>query len=172
MNEVDKKNPGPDPSKTQLKKDADKLHDLGASLVKLPMSVLENFALPDNLMSAIKLAKSIKQNRAIKRQLQYIAKVLRQQDTAQLQKKFQNYHLKINLNNELFHACEQWRDRFLNDDKSVFKEFLASFPDANRQQLRQLQRSAIAEKGLEKPPKYTRLLFKFIEESFETLKDD
>ncbi|VAW77810.1 hypothetical protein MNBD_GAMMA12-1079 [hydrothermal vent metagenome] len=172
MNDADKKDSSPDPSKTQLKKEADKLHDLGASLVKLPMSVLENFSLSDNLMSGIKLAKSIKQNRAIKRQMQYIAKVLRQQDTTQLQKEFQNYHLKINQNNDTFHAYEQWRDRFLNDDKTVFKEFLAAYSDVNRQQLHQLQRNAITENNLEKPPKYTRLLFKFIKDSIEGSTDN
>jgi len=160
-----------EPSKTQLKKEADKLYDLGASLVKLPNSVLRNFSLPDNLADAIKLAKSIKQNRAIKRQMQLVAKILRQQDTTQIEKDFSNYSLQINQTKKEFHAHEKWRDRFLSDDSSVFSEFLIKYPSVDRQHLGQLQRNALTEKKQEKPPKYARLLFKYIKDSLENSDD-
>ncbi len=154
-------------SRSQLKREADILHELGRDLVKLPVSVLQGFSLPDNLFEAIKFAKSIKQNRAIKRQMQYVAKILRQLDTTQLQKEYRHYFLKINQNKDEFHACEDWRDKFLNNDKSVFSDFLEKYPSVDRQHLRQLQRNALTEKEQQKSPKYARILYKYLKDSIE-----
>lgn len=155
------------PSKTQLKRQADELQALGNALVKLPISVLENFSLPDNLLSAIKVAQSINKNRGLKRQMQYIGKLMRQQDTDKIQKAYNVYFSQKARKKDEFHVYEDWRDKFLNNEKTVFNDFLEQYPNVDRQHLRQLQRNALSEKSQEKPPKYARLLFKYIKESIE-----
>lgn len=155
------------PSKSQLKRDADKLQALGSALVKLPISLLNNFPLPDDLFDAIKTAQSLKQNRALKRQLQFIGKLMRQHDTDKIQAMYDNYHLLQQQKKDQFHCYEDWRDRFLNNDNSAFSEFISQYPHTDRQRLHQLQRQAINEKEQQKPPKYARLLFSFLKENMD-----
>jgi len=159
------------PSKSQLKREAEKLQELGSTLVKLPVSVLSKFFLPEDLFDAIKFAQSIKKNGALKRQLQFIGKLMRQHDTVKIQEIYNNYYLKQNQNKKEFHIYENWRDKFLNNDKSTFEEFITQYPDVDRQHLRQLQRLAIKEKKLDKPPKYARQLFSYIKENINQTKD-
>jgi len=160
------------PSKSQLKRQAKKLHELGSVLVKLPMSVLINFPLPDDLFDAIKLAKSIKQNRGLKRQLLFIGKLMRQHDTDKIEEMYNNYYFEQDRKRKEFHLYEDWRDKFLNNDKTAFSDFIALYPDVDRQHLSQLQRNAISEKKLQKPPKYARLLFKYIKEHIDKNKSE
>ncbi|MFV2060168.1 MAG: ribosome biogenesis factor YjgA [Gammaproteobacteria bacterium] len=155
------------PSKSQLKRDAENLQELGSALVKLPHSVLDKFPLPEDLLEAIKLAKSIRQNGALKRQLQFIGKLMRNHDTNKIKEMYDNYHLKIRQKNNNFHIYEDWRDKFLSNDESVFNDFITECPDVDRQHLRQLQRLSINEIKQQKAPKNSRLLFKFIKESID-----
>ncbi|MDH3948291.1 MAG: DUF615 domain-containing protein, partial [Gammaproteobacteria bacterium] len=65
-------------SKTQRKRDAHALQELGESLVKLNKSALEQIPLPADLHAAIAEAQRLHQRGALKRQLQYIGKLMRQ----------------------------------------------------------------------------------------------
>ncbi|VAW99367.1 UPF0307 protein YjgA [hydrothermal vent metagenome] len=160
------------PSKSQLKREADNLQKLGNDLVNLPMSVLSKFPLPDELFDAIKLAQSIKKNGALKRQLQFIGKLMRQIDTQNIQEMYDNYYLKQNQIKKDFHIYENWRDRFLNNDETAFNDFITSYPKTDRQQLRQLQRHAINERKQQKPPKYARQLYSFLKNIIEQNNND
>ncbi len=155
------------PSKSQLKRDAENLQKLGSDLVNLPISVLNKFPLPEDLFDAIKLAQSIKKNGALKRQLQFIGKLMRQIDTQNIKEMYDNYYLKQNQSKKDFHIYENWRDRFLNSDTTVFDEFITAYPNTDRQQLHQLQRHAINEKKQQKTPKNARLLYSFIKTIIE-----
>jgi len=155
------------PSKSQLKRDAEKLQDFGSHLVKLPISVLNKFPIPDDLFDAIKLAQSIRQNSALKRQLHYIGKIIRHHDNEiieKIQDSYDKHYIKQYHNTTQFHLYENWRDKFINNDKSVFDHFIAEYPDLDRQRLHQLQRQAIKERQLQKTPKYARLLFNYLKE--------
>ena len=160
------------PSKSQLKREAEKLQELGSSLVKLPNSVLKKFPLPDDLFDAIKLAQSIRQNGALKRQLQFIGKLMRQHDTDKIQEMYNSYYLRQNQNKKKFHIYEDWRDKFLSNDKTVFNDFIAQYPDVDRQHLHQLIRQSLNETKQQKPPKYARLLFSFIKENIDKKNKD
>ena len=73
----------PPPSKSQRKRDATALQDLGEQLVKLTPVQLSRVPLPDELLAAVRLARSITQRGGHKRQLQYIGKLMRQLDEAE-----------------------------------------------------------------------------------------
>mgnify|MGYP000995071094 FL=1 len=66
------------PSKSQRKRDATALQDLGAQLVKLTSAQLNRIPLPDDLLAAVRAAQAMPQRGAHKRQLQYIGKLMRQ----------------------------------------------------------------------------------------------
>jgi len=73
----------PPPSKSQRKRDATALQDLGEQLVKLTPAQLSRVPLPDKLLAAVQLAQGITQRGGHKRQLQYIGKLMRQLEEAE-----------------------------------------------------------------------------------------
>lgn len=82
--EIDPDPPDPEaslpPSKTQRKRDATALQNLGEQLVKLTPTQLNRIPLPDEVLAAVRMARTISQRGGRKRQLQYIGKLMRQID--------------------------------------------------------------------------------------------
>lgn len=150
------------PSKSQRKRDAEKSQELGTALVKLAMTELAQFELPDELIDAIKFARTISQHGALKRQLQFIGKLMRNIDCEPIQRIYDDLQHTRHQQARILHSCEQWRDKLIHGGKNTLTEFLDQFPQADHQQLRHLLRQAMKEFQLNKSPKSTRLLFKFI----------
>lgn len=72
------------PSKSQRKRDATALQDLGEALVKRTPAQLQRIQLPDEVLAAVRSAQTITQRGGRKRQLQYIGKLMRQLDEAEI----------------------------------------------------------------------------------------
>ena len=69
-------------SRTQKKKEALSLQDLGERLVKLSDGQLKQIDLPENVLAAMKAAKTIKKHTPRARQMQYIGALMRKCDPA------------------------------------------------------------------------------------------
>lgn len=67
-------------SKSQRKRDAAAIHTLADTLVGLASSSLAKMPLSENVMSAIRFAHTLKAHGAKRRQMQYIAKLMRDED--------------------------------------------------------------------------------------------
>ena len=65
---------------------------------------------------------------------------------------------------EAFHKVEEWRDQLIAGDNDLMNELVTQFENADRQHLRQLVRNATKEAQQNKPPKASRLLFKYLNE--------
>jgi Uncharacterized protein conserved in bacteria len=68
------------PSKSQRKREATALQDLGAQLVKLTSTQLSRLPLPEDLLAAVRAAQAMPQRGAHQRQLQFIGKLMRRID--------------------------------------------------------------------------------------------
>ena len=68
------------PSKSQRKREAAALQDLGEQLVKLTPAQLHRIPLPEELLATVRLTQTIAQRGGRKRQMQYIGKLMRQLD--------------------------------------------------------------------------------------------
>jgi ribosome-associated protein len=66
-----------------------------------------------------------------------------------------------------FAQLENWRDRLIAQGSPVIEEFVQQHPEADRQQLRNLQRQANRERELKKPPAAARKLFAYLREITE-----
>ncbi len=77
-------------SKTEKKRDALLLQELGEELFKLPATAIEKIALPEEIYSAVKFAKSIKSRGALKRQLKYIGVLIRKIDPEPIKEALRN----------------------------------------------------------------------------------
>ncbi|EDY86108.1 hypothetical protein GP5015_2018 [gamma proteobacterium HTCC5015] len=146
-------------SKSQQKRDAHALTDLGKTLIDFAASDLDKIPLSDELRKAIIAAQGMKKG-ALKRQTQFIGKQLRKIDTEAIQKAVDDIlHARKSAGRE-FKQLEQWRDRLLSDDKSALTDFIGQYPHADVQRLRQLIRNAQKEQSQSKPPKAFRELFR------------
>ena len=151
-------------SKSQRKRDAHALQALGESLVKLNKSALAQIPLPDDLRNAIDEARRLHQHGALKRQLQYIGKLMRQCDVEPIRTAFEKVTNSFREDVEQHHELEQWRDRLLSDGDPALEKLLTEHPEVDRQHLRQLIRTAQKETASGKLPKAARELFRYLRE--------
>lgn len=160
---MNRKKPGKDPteppSKTQLKREMLELQELGESLIDLPESELAELALPDRLLSAVRDAKKMSKRGALHRQKQFIGKVMRTIDATPLREALVQRENRARTAVARLHIVEKWRDRLLGEGDAALKEFIDEQPAADRQHIRQLVRSASAERKRDAPPRASRLLF-------------
>ncbi|MCL2898117.1 ribosome biogenesis factor YjgA [Brenneria tiliae] len=154
-------------SKSEIKRDAEALKDLGAELVELGKNALEKIPLDDDLRAAIELAQRIKKE-GRRRQLQLIGKMLRARDPEPIQAALDKLKNRHNQQVVLFHKLELLRDRLVAEGDDAIPDILALYPSADRQQLRSLVRNAQKEKAANKPPKSTRQIFQYLRELSET----
>ncbi len=155
-------------SKSQLKREVNALQDLGTAIVKLGAKDLTKIPLPDKLADAIREARRLNSHSALRRQMQYIGRLMRDIDPEPIQQALDAIRLCGQQSAAHFHAIEQWRDRLISEGQPALNEFIGQHPQADRQQLRQLMLNAIKETKLEKPPKSARNLFRLLKEILDT----
>jgi ribosome-associated protein len=154
----------PAPSKSQRKRDAQALQQLGSSLLDLPASEWLALGLPDRLIAALTEARRIRAHGARKRQLQYIGKLMREVDPQPIQRHFERLRQKRREQARHQQQLEHWRDRLLEEGDSAIEACLEAHPRADRQRLRQLVRQARKERDHQQPPAASRALFRYLRE--------
>ena len=151
------------PSKTKVKKQMHDLQDLGEELVELSKEHLAEIEIPDNLRLAVREVKKIKSFGAIKRQMQYIGKLMRDVDTAPILAKLDVWKGKSQQHIAYMHQLERWRNRLLESDNAL-TELLSAHPQADAQRLRTLIRNAQKEMEAGKSPRNFREIFQVLRE--------
>lgn len=157
-------------SKSALKRESAAKQKLGESLTALTNHQLDELNLSDDLRRAVEslqrlLKKGAKAHGGMKRQKQYIGKLMRYTEIEPIQAKIDEWQNVSDAGKVFLHRMEQWRDRILKDGDQAIEELYSTFSltDQNhRQNLRQFHRQANKEKIANKPPKSSRLLFKFL----------
>jgi ribosome-associated protein len=153
-------------SKTRKKQEMSELQNLGAQLVKLSASQLARLPLSDDLLVAIRDYRRFTKHEAIRRQLQYIGRLMRRVDPKPIQQQLDVWRGQSAQATGLMHKIERWRERLLAEE-SALAEFVQDVPGVDVTQLRQLIRNARKETGENKPPKSSRALFRLIREALE-----
>lgn len=152
-------------SKSELKRHMAKLQQLGEELVKLSAADLAKIPLDEQLSDAIALARKIRNKReGFRRQLQYIGKLMRSRDEEPLQQALDRIKGLDAQSKADFHRLEHWRDQIVSEQDSAINAFVAEYPHADRQRLRQLARQAKKEAEKQATPKAAREIFKYIRE--------
>ncbi len=157
------------PSKTQRKHQMDDLQKLGMQLVELSKDKLAKIDLPDNLLEAVKLAHKITANGAIRRQNQYIGRLMRSVDAKYVQDMLTELNSDSAKSTKLLHLCELWRERLIAEDKEL-DLFVTQYQVDDIGQLRTQIRACRKERTLGQIKTY-RKLFKFIRDIIETEKE-
>ena len=122
---------------------------------------------PD-LLEAIEFARSINSRVARKRQIAYIARLLRRIDAAPLKLALESMQAQARQINARHHRAEAWRDHLLSGGDANLGPLIRLREEADPQILRQLIRKARREVEKSKPPASARKLFRFLREMDET----
>ena len=101
------------PSKTRRKKESAALQALGEALIELPSAALAAAPIPEKLRDAVELARNLNKHGALRRQRQYIGKLMRDIDSRPLEDFFAKRIARHQGEQRRFHQLERWRDRIV-----------------------------------------------------------
>lgn len=151
-------------SRTQVKKEAQKLQELGSDLLSLSKDQIEGLDIPRELKDAVIHAKTITSKNAKRRQIQYIGALMRKIDTAPLVSSLD--YLKAGLSSKGMTAEQstRWYNDILSGDDSPIDEIISLCPGSDLQKLRQLIRNSRKEVANEKPGKSSKKLLSYLRE--------
>ena len=158
-------------SKTQMKKQMNDLQALGMELTKLSSDTLKKIGLDEELFEAIATYKKITSNSALKRQAQFIGRLMRDTDPAPIETYLAKLRGDNTAHNAFLQRVEQARTRLMADDGAI-TQFMADFPQADAGKLRTLIRNTKKEQEQNKPPKNFRALFQEIKAVMEADQSD
>lgn len=145
-------------SKTRKKKQMNELQDLGVALTELSTETLKKARLPEDLYQAIQEYQKMTSNGAIKRQRQYIGRLMREIDPTPIQVFLAKLKGEHQAHNAFLQRVEQARANLLADDIAL-TNFIHDYPHADVAMLRTLIRNARKEIAQQKPPKHFRALY-------------
>ena len=149
------------PSKSQRKRESHALQDIGAQLVELSANQLKRIDMPDNLRLAIEETQRTRSREGLRRQMQYVGKVMRGIDTAPLVEALDAIRGISARAVAREQMLERMRERFLADEQ-VLGDIAAQWPGADLTHLRTLGRNALREREQNKPPRAFREIFRVL----------
>ena len=145
-------------SKSQRKRDMTALQKLGAALVELSPEQLARIDMPESLRDAVMECRRFSKHEAVRRQMQYIGRIMRDIDAAPIADQLAQMQAPSRAQTAVFHRAEQWRTDILADAEAVAR-FVKEYPEADEHRLRSLAASTHQERASGKAPKHFRELF-------------
>ena len=159
-----------EPSRSQNRREALDVLKLAHTLAALSDAQLERVPLSDDLREEAQRSRGVTQQIARKRQTQFLAKLLRRLDDAELdaiRATLEHDRDQGRRDSAALHRVEAWRERLIAEGDDALGELLQQFPQMDRQHLRQLARQARGEREQNKPPHAQRELFRVLRENFD-----
>ena len=155
------------PSRTQQRRDALAVLALASQLVELPPSRLAKLELPDDVRREVEITRKITAHIARKRQLAFLAKVMRRHDDeafAAVRAELGENREKQRQETAATHRLEALRERLLGEDgDEAISALIELHPGVDRQHLRALIRQARVEQATpNKPLRAFRELFQLL----------
>ena len=153
-------------SKTEMKREMDRLQELGKRLTELNANQWQTLTIKEVLLDALVESKRLKHNEAKRRHLQYIGKLMRDEDVELVQHQVDLLDPSSEAFGRRVGQMERWRERLVKDAKAM-NAFIDEYPHVDRQHLRNLVRNASKEMSTEppKPGAGYKKLFQFIKET-------
>lgn len=154
------------PSKSARKRSAHELEDLGVKLIALSDRQLAELELPERLLDAINAARQIRSHGALRRQYQYIGKIMRDIDADPIRAAVADLERHHRRQADNLHDIERWRDALLHSPTESLAKFADEFPAVDIGTLRQLVNNAKQNADNEKASKAAaRILFRFLRDA-------
>ncbi|RDS86810.1 ribosome biogenesis factor YjgA [Dyella psychrodurans] len=176
MNRTYTDNPDHDygPTRTQQRRDALAVLAFATQLSELPPSKLARANLPEDVLREIDSLRRITSHIARKRQLGFLAKVMRKHDD----EVFETVRALMGENREqqrketaAMHRLEDLRERLMAHDDAL-QELIDQYPNIDRQHVRSLIRQARLERDGNKPPRAYREIFQLLKTVSTAMDED
>jgi len=157
------------PSRSQQRRDALAVLELAGQLVEMPPSRLAKLPLPDEIRDEIANVRRIASHIARKRQLAFLAKLMRRHD----EEDFAAVRAELGENRDrrrqeaaAMQRLESLREQLLGDEgDAALSDLITGHPQLDRQHLRSLIRQARIEKNTpDKPPRAYREIFQVLKD--------
>ena len=159
------------PSRTKRKQGDQALQDLGEALVAVSEEKLDELDLPERLRDAIVQARGISKFGALRRQMQYIGRLMREEGDAEtIRARLDAWNGVSVEETARLHLIERWRLKLLNDEKAL-DALIAEYPRADIQKLRTLMRNTKREVEANTAPKSFRELFQVLRATLSSQHD-
>ncbi|MUH72631.1 ribosome biogenesis factor YjgA [Psychrosphaera haliotis] len=156
-------------SKSEIKQEAKDLRIFAEKLVKLSKSQRQKITASDELLDAFKLADKIATKPdALRRHMQFMAKLLRDEALDTLKLEYQRLTTPGQANDAQMQKIERLRDALLKSGDEAINDLLEQAPTLERQRVRQLTRQAKKEVEKEKPGKSYKELFQYIKDGLSS----
>jgi ribosome-associated protein len=151
-------------SKSSRKREMLSLQELGAQLLALSPGQLEKIPVPAELLAAIAEARRLtRKNEALRRQMQYIGKLMRSVDPEPIRARLAALRGQSAGEIARQHRLERLREELLAEERTVEK-IASEWPRVDIQRLRALRRNALKEREQRRPPRAYREIFKVLRE--------
>lgn len=154
------------PTRTQQRREALAVLSLASQLAEMPPTKLARANLPEDVLRELDNLRRITSHIARKRQLGFLAKVMRRHDD----ETFDGARTLLGENREqqrketaALHRLEALRERLLDSDDAL-QELIDLHPDIDRQHVRSLIRQARIEREGNKSPRAYREIFQLLKE--------
>jgi len=149
-------------SKSQIKREMEALQQLGKKLLDLKPAQLKKVPMGEDLAHAIKESYNITQREAKRRHLQFIGKLMRDEDSEAIQYALDEFDSSSQRFAQELHQLESWRERLISEGNSVLSDFIDSYANTDVQHLRQLVRNAKKDVSTEKNTGAAKKLFQYL----------
>tara|TARA_R110001592_G_scaffold52649_10_gene161417 strand:- start:15044 stop:15586 length:543 start_codon:yes stop_codon:yes gene_type:complete len=152
-------------SKSQIKREMTALQDLGKKLIDLKESQLAKMPISDELLRAVKESRNITQREATRRHLQYIGKLMRDEDSEAIQYALDEFDSSSQRFTQTIHELELWRTRLIEESSPAVTEYIEKYPKTDVQYLRQLIRNTIKDQKNNKNTGAAKKLFQYLRDN-------
>ncbi len=149
-------------SRTQKKKEAEALQDLGLELAGLSVSQLKRIDIPQDLRTALIEGKSITSNVAGRRHRQFIGTLMRNIDPDLIRLALVQAEMDTPAVSREPSRVQRWMTRLVTGTPADMEILLSEYPGLERARLKQLVRNIKKEKPGAKPSKSRRTLEQII----------
>ena len=142
-----------EPSKSDIKREALKLQELGKRIYELSNKERAQLSLNPDLVKAFEEAKRISNKEALRRHFQYVGKLIRNTDAALLEDALEKLKSAPLEKSRKILAMESFTTELIQKDIELSESFMEQHPNTDRTKLRQLIRNAKKQtKSDEVPP--------------------
>jgi len=128
-------------SKTEMKREMHRVQALGEKLLNLRPDQLATIPMTERLAAAVEESKRITKNEAKRRHMQFIGKLMRDNDVDAIQAALDRLDPSSDLFQREMRQAEAWRERLIRQPDAE-AEWFEQYPDTEPQPFRALLRAA------------------------------
>ncbi len=152
------------PSRSMKKRESAALQKLGEELAALPMGTVRTFSMPEGLAEAIADWQKMKNHEARRRQMQYIGRLMRENDIQELAAQYASWKERGVAATAAHHKLEELREQLIQGDIDI-QSIIGAFPGMDSNRLDDLVKQARQERRKQAPPKAYRALFRYLRDN-------